>query len=134
MHLYHIPNLVLGIKLRNQPTEFIICHLSFRYWITEYENGSVSIGNESLMEYIQTVFNGMILVEKRDINFELYEKLSDQQALKCMAYSYNDFSEWDAGSESIELVVSKLETILENNIATLLKDQNISISEVSLSY
>ena len=132
MHLYHIPNLVLGIKLRNQPTEFIICHLSFRYWNNENVNGSVSIGNESLMEYIKTVFNGIILVEKEDNNFSLYENLSNSLSLKCMSYSYSELDEVD--DPSIDSVISKLESILENNITEIIKDQDISISGVSLTY
>lgn len=131
MKLYHIPNIILGIKLRNKPIEFITCHLSFYYWQDE-TNGSMSINNQSIKDYVTNMIHGMLLIEKEDQNFGIYDNLSNTD-LNCMMYSYEDIGN-SIEEESAELVVGKLESIMETNLTSLLSEQNITISEISIKY
>lgn len=133
MKLFHIPNIVLGIKLRNQPIVFMVANLNFRYW-AETENGSLSINNEPIFDYINNLINGAILIEKKDANYSQFDSLATNNSLNCIAYSYADMEESIESVDSIDQVVVKLEQIIELNLTELLKPQNISISNVNLEY
>lgn len=133
MKLFHIPNIVLGIKLRNRPIVFIVTNLSFRYW-TETENGSLVINNEPIFDYINNLINGAILIEKKDVNYSQFDRLATNNSLNCMSYSYADMEESTESVDSIDQVLTKLEQIIELNLTELLKPQNISISNINLEY
>ena len=78
------------------------------------------------------MIHGMLLIEKEDQNFTIYDTLSNTD-LKCMMFSYEDIGN-SPEEESIELVVGKLESIMESNLTALLAEQNITISEISIKY
>lgn len=134
MKLYHVPNIVLGIKLRNKLIKFIICNISFRYWLEDI-NGSLSINDQSLNEYINKLINGCILIERDDVEFKLFSDLTSKNILNCIAYSYKEIDEIkDIEEFDLHSVVDKLTEIIELNLTELLSTQNITISEVNIEY
>lgn len=129
MKLYHIPNVVLGLKLRNKPVDFIIGHISIYYILNNGE--SFNIGDSSVEEYIKNMVDGAIFIEKSDKNFKAYDELSNTD-FKCMAYTYDDL---DGPEDEIEIdsLVSKLEIIFKENLESIFGER-VEIAGVNIIF
>jgi len=129
MKLYHIPNLVLGLKLRNKPVNFIVGHISILYIPNDVE--SFQINNSSVEEYIRSMVDGAIFIEKLDTNFKIYDELSNFD-FKCMAYTYGDIDTHEDEME-IDYIVSRLETIFKENLESIFGER-VEIADVTIKY
>lgn len=129
MKLYHIPNVILGLKLRNKNVDFIIGHISIHYVLNNGE--SFNIDNSSVEEHIRNMVDGAIFIEKSDKNFKIYDELSNTD-FKCMAYTYDDI-EVIEDEMQIEYIVSKLETIFHENLESIFGER-VEITNVTIRY
>ena len=122
-----IPNIVIGIKLKNNPVEFILAHIHIRYSHLDNTSGSFLIGEQSVNEYISNMLKNMILIDEADSNYKKFEELSNIGQLNCFKYNGDDLD-----GIGIDHIIAKLENIVEDNLQSLLIDQQININSVTL--
>lgn len=122
-----IPNIIIGIKLKDKPVEFILAHIHIRYSHLDNTSGSFLIGEQSVNDYISNMLKNIILINDADADYTKFGELSNTGQLNC--FKYNDD---DLDGIVIDHIIAKLENIVEDNLQSLLTDQQININSVTL--
>lgn len=118
--LYHIPNIVFGIKPLNGKLKLFVTHISIRY----YGEGSLDIKSIPLSEYYRNKYSDILLIEGTDQKFDQFKQLSEDSTLNCMRYSYSDLELLgDVDDDEVyNLVFEKFNDILETNLKQVFKE------------